>query len=199
VIKLPASTFYKIRDPKNFNTAIRDDVELLRTNRAYVSMTTVIMCCIDALAAGNGDATRVKFEAYVRRNFPGLCRQLETASRKHNGAGILYKYFRNGFVHLRGPKAKFAIAEDHELQGRWAHEIQVDGQKHVLVAINVDKLATEFLTLAVKGCRRVQALVSVVVPRTKAHLVRLSTPRSIQALASMVDFVKFVPIEHANH
>ena len=147
MIKLPAGTFYKIRDPQNFKAAIRADVELLRANRTYLAMTTIIMCCIDALAAGSGDATRGKFETYVKLNFPDLCHELETASGKQNGAGVLYTYFRNGFVHLRGPKTKFAIAEDHELQGRWADEVQINGQKYVLVAINVDKLATEFLRL----------------------------------------------------
>src|SRR5690348_14319726 len=116
---------------------MRADVELLRANRAYLSLTTIIMCCIDALAAGNANATRGTFEAYVVRNFPDLCHELEIASGMRNGAGILYVHFRNGFVHLRSPKAKFAIAEDHELQGRWADEVQINGSNKVVVAINV--------------------------------------------------------------
>lgn len=147
LIKLPAGAFYKISDPQNFRAAIRADVELLRANRAYLSLTTIIMCCIDALAAKSGNATRGKFEAYARQNFSDLCHELETASGNSNGAGLLYDNFRNGFAHLRGPKAKFAIAEDHELQGRWADTVQVDGHQDVLVAINVDRLTTEFLHL----------------------------------------------------
>jgi hypothetical protein len=144
VLKLPADSFYSIRDPQNFLTAIRADVELLHSHHSYVSLTTIIMCCIDALAAGTGKATRGKFEAYVRQNFPQLCREIEAACGSHNGAGILYDNFRNGFAHLRGPKAAFAIAEDHELHGRWADRVEVNG--HKLVAINVDRLTTEFLT-----------------------------------------------------
>ena len=41
---------------------------------------------------------------------------------------------------------EFAIAEDHELQGRWADKVEVEGYRE-LVAINVDRLATEFLRL----------------------------------------------------
>src|SRR5437660_10556076 len=106
VLKLPADSFYKIRDPQNFKTAIRADVELLHSNRAYLSLTTIIMCCIDALAAGTEKATRGKFEVYIGQNFAELCRELELACANRNGAGILYDNFRNGFAQLRGPKAE---------------------------------------------------------------------------------------------
>jgi hypothetical protein len=145
-VNLPAKGFYSIRAPQNFKAAIRADVELLHSNKAYLSLTTIIMCCIDALAAGTGDATRPKFESYVLHHFPDLCRELATACKRHNGAGILYSQFRNGFAHLRGPKAKFAIAEDHELQGRWADTVKIPGHQD-LVAINIDRLAKEFLQL----------------------------------------------------
>lgn len=102
VLKLPADSFYKIRDPQNFKAAIRADVELLHSHRACLSLTTIIMCCIDALAAGTGNTTRGKFEAYVSRNFPDLCRELQSVSANRRGAGILYDNFRNGFAHLRG-------------------------------------------------------------------------------------------------
>jgi hypothetical protein len=146
VMKFSADRLYKIRDPQNFNRDIRKDVELLRSNKAYVSLTTIIMCCIDALAAETGWANREKFKAYVDQNFAGLCRELEVACANPDGAGILYENFRNGFAHLRGPKTRFVIAEDHELQGRWADKIEVEGSGE-LVAINVDRLTTEFLRL----------------------------------------------------
>ena len=41
---------------------------------------------------------------------------------------------------------EFAIAEDHGLQGRWGDKVEVEGYRE-LVAINVDRLATEFLRL----------------------------------------------------
>lgn len=143
---LPSNDCYQIRDPKNFHTAMRDDVELLRSSRAYVSMTTVIMCCLDALAAESGKATRGKFEAFVLKHFHGLCRELSAACPDKKGEALLYDNYRNGFAHLRGPKQKFAIAVDHELGGSWADLIEVDGVGQ-LVAINVDRLAKEFLEL----------------------------------------------------
>jgi hypothetical protein len=146
VRKLPLNTFYRIRDPQNFYAAMRADIDLLWSNRKYLSLTTVIMCCLDALAAGSGKATPRKFENFVTKHFPGLCAALETAYLgKKKGAAILYDGFRNGFAHLRGPKPEFAIAADHELGGDWADRIEVNGSQ--FVAINVDRLAREFLAL----------------------------------------------------
>lgn len=125
---------------------MRSDVKLLHSNRAYVSMTTVIVCCLDALAAGSGRATSGKFEAFVERHFPDLCHALSAICNRKKGASVLYDNYRNGFAHLRGPKDKFAIAEDNELGGSWADRIEVDGAGQ-FVAINVDRLANEFLTL----------------------------------------------------
>jgi len=146
VRKLPVKTFYRIRDPQNFYAAMRADVDLLRSNRAYLSLTTVIVCCLDALAAGSGEATRGKFENFVTQHLPDLCAALETACLgKKKGAAVLYDGFRNGFAHLREPKREFAIAEDHELDGDWADRVEVNGSQ--FVAINVDRLAREFLIL----------------------------------------------------
>jgi hypothetical protein len=78
VRKLSPEGFYKIRDPKNFHAAMRADVELLLSKRAYLSLTTVIMCCLDALAAGSGRATRGKFERFVTKHFHDLCTALES-------------------------------------------------------------------------------------------------------------------------
>jgi hypothetical protein len=143
--KLPAETFYRIRTPRNFHAAMRSDVKLLTKHRAYLSLTTVVVCCLDALAAGSGKATRGKFKAFVTRRFPDLCGDLERAY-PGRGAETLYDAFRNGFVHMRVPKSRFAIAEDHELDGAFAGEIEVDGVGS-FVALNVDRLAREFLAL----------------------------------------------------
>jgi hypothetical protein len=143
---IPADKFYRIRDPKNFYAAMRSDVGLLHEHRAYLSLTTVIVCCLDALAAGSGEATRGKFKAFVSRYFPGLVTDIENACPGREGAAILYDAFRNGFAHLRVPKPKFAIAEDRELDGEWAGLIEANGSGPLL-ALNVDRLAREFLAL----------------------------------------------------
>jgi len=75
VRKLSPEGFYKIRDPKHFHAAMRADIELLLSKPgkpAYLTLTTVIMCCIDALAAGSGEAAKPKFERFVTKHFPGL-------------------------------------------------------------------------------------------------------------------------------
>jgi hypothetical protein len=144
--KLPPETFYQIRDSKNFYAEMRADIELLRSNRRYVSLATVIVCCLDALAAGPGEATYGKFEKFVKTHFPDFCSALESLRPGRSGSRILYDDFRNGFAHLRGPKSKFAIAEDHELGGDWADLVEVDAVVQ-FVAINIDRLAQEFLKL----------------------------------------------------
>jgi hypothetical protein len=151
--KIPSKDVYLIRDPRNFHDAMRSDIKLLHDNRAYVSMTTIIMCCLDALAAGPGKATRGKFEAFVLKHFSDLCHALSTAYPGGKGEAILYDNYRNGFAHLRGPKQKFAIAEDHELSGSWVEMIEVDGVGQ-LVAINVDRLSKEFQELLVRIGRK---------------------------------------------
>ena len=146
VRQLLATTFYRVRDPKNFYKAMRRDVALLLEHRAYLSLTTVIVCCLDALAAGSGKASRRQFEAFVVQHFPELCADLHARYPTRPGARSLYDGFRNGFTHLRGPKSEFAIAEDHELDGAWADTVAVDGVGQ-FVALNVDRLAREFLNL----------------------------------------------------
>ena len=47
---------------------------------------------------------------------------------------------------MRVPKGKFAIVEDHELDGVFADKIEVDGGGSY-VALNIDRLTKEFLML----------------------------------------------------
>jgi hypothetical protein len=136
---------YHIRAPENFYAAMRDDVELLLKNKRYLSLTTVIMCCLDALAADSGDADPGKFERFMEKHFPDLCSLLDSVWPGRKGSRVLYDKFRNGFAHKREPKPNFVIVEDHEVDGDWAGRFpDLDGQP---VGINVDRLAREFLTL----------------------------------------------------
>lgn len=123
-------------------------MNLLLEHRAYVSLTTIIVCSLDALAAGSGKATRGKFEHFITKHFPELCSELENVLQEKKGAATFYDAFRNGFAHLRGPKTGFAIAENHELGGAFADELEVDGIGK-FVAVNLDRLAREFLALLV--------------------------------------------------
>lgn len=149
--KLESDRYYRIRDRENFHPAMRSDVELLHFHRRYVSLATIIVCCLDAIAAGSAEASRPKFEAFVTTHLPDLCRALEDArpDKDHpnkKGSAILYDGFRNGFAHRRAPKTDLAIAEDHELGGDWAGRLEIKGVGE-FVALNVDRLAREFLVL----------------------------------------------------
>jgi hypothetical protein len=146
VKRIPEKAWYNIRDPKNFYVAMRDDVKLLFEHRAYLSLTTIIVCCLDAIAASGGHASKATFSKFVVGHFPGLVKDIERARPGKTGADVLYEEFRNGFAHLRGPKPSCAIAENHELDGDWAGIVEIPGGAPLL-AINVDRLAQEFLAL----------------------------------------------------
>jgi len=139
---------HRIRDPKNFYADMRADVALLLEHKRYLALTTVIMCCLDALAAdsdGSGKSENKKFERFMKKHFHELCALLDPVSQNRGGARILYDNFRNGFAHNRGPKLNFVIAEDSEVDHDWAGRFPgLNGQP---VGINVDRLATEFLAL----------------------------------------------------
>ena len=144
--QLRPEAHYRIHDPQNFYAEMRRDVKLLLNHGAYVSLTTVIVCCLDALAAGSGEAKRSEFEVFVTKHFPELCAALEATCPGIKGAKTLWEKYRNGFAHLRGPKQEFAIAQDKELDGLWADRVKI-GDVGPLVALNVDRLAQEFLKL----------------------------------------------------
>ena len=136
---------YRIRAPGNFYVAMRADVKLLLENKRYIALTTVIMCCLDALAADPGDAGRGKFGRFMKKHFPDLCTALDSVCPGRKGADVLYDKFRNGFAHNRGPKSNFLIVEDQEVDGDWVGRFpDLDGKP---VGINVDRLAKEFLKL----------------------------------------------------
>ena len=140
-LSLPES--YSIKAPEHFYSVMGSDVALLREKGSYETCTTVILCCIDALAAGPGDANPKKFRAFVKIHFPTLCAELDGTVPGKSGAEVLYNKFRNGFAHLRGPKSGFAIANDSELEGRYATEVEIKGKGNC-VAINVDRLINDF-------------------------------------------------------
>lgn len=142
--KLPKSSYFSIKAPQNFYSAMRRDVQLLRDHTSWTTCVTVVLCCIDAIAAGAGDASPGKFRKFAERHFGELCAGLAGTIRGKSGAEVLYGRFRNGFAHLRGPKSGFAIAEDHELDGRYAGKLEVDGIG-TFVAINVERLVRDFL------------------------------------------------------
>ena len=144
--KLPPSAFYKIKDPKHFFPAMRSDIKLLQDNARYTTCMTVIMCCIDAVAAGEGEANPGKFAAFAEKYLPQICDGLANTVTGKSGAQVLYDKYRNGLCHLRGPKSGFGIAEDHELCGKYTGVIEIDGVCKFM-AVNMDRFTKDFLAL----------------------------------------------------
>ena len=142
--KLPRSNVYNVRAPGNFYSAMRRDIALLLGHASYTTCTTVVLCCIDAIAANGGVAGRGKFSRFVEEHFPDLCTGLQGAVPGKSGADVLWDKFRNGFAHLRGPKSGFAIAENHELKGLYVDELKVEDLGK-FTAINVDRFIDDFL------------------------------------------------------
>jgi hypothetical protein len=105
----------------------------------------VIMCCLDAFAAGEGEADPDKFATLVQNNFPELCNGLDGTVPNKKGAQVLYDKYRNGFVHLFSPKSDFAIGQDSELDGHFVGRFEVEGTGRIITALNVDRLIKEFL------------------------------------------------------
>jgi hypothetical protein len=144
---LKAKEIYRISAPENLYKDMRADVKLLHSHKAYASLTTIIMCCIDALAAGSGTAGPKCFYSFVEKHFPDLCTALDPVWPGRKGSHVLYDKFRNGFAHKRGPKLDSLIMQDYEVMNDcWAEKFNIDtgGQA---VGLNVDRLAREFLTL----------------------------------------------------
>jgi len=124
---------------------MRDDIKLLFSNKRYVSMTTLIVCCMDALAGYPGKADKRKFVSFVSTHFRDLDAELGALFPGKAGALTFYELFRNGFAHVRAPNGGCAIAEEWELPGQWAGKIDVGGV--LRNAVNVDRIAHQFLAL----------------------------------------------------
>lgn len=82
--EIALENLYIVRDPKNFLPDMRKDVEVLLTNRCYLSLTTIIVLCLDALAAGSGEPKKSKFENFVTKHFPDLCTALNQLLRRRS-------------------------------------------------------------------------------------------------------------------
>jgi hypothetical protein len=145
IITLPRESRYRIREPKNLYPTMRRDIQLLQKNGSYQGLATLIVCFIDTLAAGTGEANRSKFADFIMENFPCLCADLnQICSVKKTGAETFYDAFRNGFAHLGAPKDRFAIADNAELDGAWAGIVKIEGDGQ-FIAININRLAAEFV------------------------------------------------------
>ena len=123
-----------------------------KSSPEWVAIVLLISCYIEAIAADGGDGSRGRFEVFLRKNFRELCKGLrETTGR--NGAATFYEHFRNKMAHRYfTPDPTFALAEDDELDGRYAGVVDTDAGPRT--AINVDRLYRDFVSLARKRAQK---------------------------------------------
>lgn len=144
VIKLSKQAMFRIKDPSTLYATMVRDVDLLYQAPAFTSCATLIVCFIDALAAGNGPASKKAFIDFVQTRFPVLCNELAAAVPGKPGGLTFYEEFRNGLAHVRGPRSGFALARDTETNARFIEVFDVDGHGRY-VGVNLDRLRAEFV------------------------------------------------------
>lgn len=151
VVKLPKEAFFSTRDPANFYKGMLEDAQILWDAPSYTSCMTLLVCFIDALAAGGGGADKSKFRPFLEQHFGVLCQELEAAVPGKPGAITFYEEFRNGLAHMRGPRSGFALARNEETSGKYIEVFDVEGRGQY-VGVNVDRLYSDFVAV-VKKCR----------------------------------------------
>jgi hypothetical protein len=149
---LPSTHLYAIKDPAHFHAEMLRDVQLLWQAGAFPSCVTLIACFIDAMAAGNGSATKAKFKQFMERHFRALCDELHAVAKAKPGAITFYEQYRNGLAHLRGPKSHYALTRHSDTGGKYVEFFDV-ARVGRFVGINVDRLHSDFLA-AVNSFRK---------------------------------------------
>jgi len=142
--KLPSSSYVPLQDPKVRYPAMARDLQLLHANKAFVSCAILILCFIDALAAGKGRATKGKFKRFVETNLRGLIAALEPLSPRKPAGMLLYDAYRNKLAHLFRLESGFLLCENPEICGDYAAEVQINGGARC-IGINIDRLANDFI------------------------------------------------------
>jgi hypothetical protein len=143
--KLTSSAYVSLQDPKVRYPAMADDLELLHDNKRFVSCAILMLCFIDALAAGRGKATSGKFVMFVKENLSDFSSALASLRPKKQAGKILYDSYRNKLAHLFRLESDFLLCENHEIGGEYAAEVEIDGRTPC-IGINIDRLVTDFVT-----------------------------------------------------
>ena len=155
---VPAHQLFTVSDPKRRYSSMTGALQTLYNARPrphYLALTLLILCYIDAVAARGARGTKPKFLRFVRRNFPQLCAGLDNRESGLDGAEVLYRFYRSEMVHtFFSRNRKYAIAENHELNGAYVDDVKVSGTPRVKVAVNVDKLYWDFVKLAKRKARQ---------------------------------------------
>lgn len=140
-MKISADQYFDLTNPQKRYKAMADAVQFLLERKHYVATLCLVACYLDEMSTAGRHTAREYLE-FLERQFPDLCREL--------GAQVFYSKFRCGLVHEFSPETGFAVAEDREARGAYTGRFEVEGREDILIGLNVERLAAEFIALARK-------------------------------------------------
>lgn len=141
VKKIPKQNFVDLRDRRILADELKQSVQLCYKEGRYVTVLCIIVCGIDALASGDKNLTEHKRD-YLRileKHFPDMCKKL--------GAQKFYDRYRTGMVHHFHPMKGYVMAQDHDLDGQYVAELEIEGRPGTRTSINMDRLTHDFIRL----------------------------------------------------
>ena len=141
---IPLEQAFRTSETRNRHGLMKNDVMALYASRAFTSCTILVMCFLDALASPTTDSDRGSFGRFVDLYFPELASGLDGLVPGKTGSDLLYDRYRNGLLHRLGPKDRFAICTDPELDGAWVGQVEVESLG-IFTGINVDLLVQRFV------------------------------------------------------
>lgn len=139
--RIPQKEFVDIGNLRVLAEELRESVKLCHREGRYIAAFCIIACGIAGFASGNKGLHAQK-EDYLRilqKHFPGLCKGLEP--RK------FYDLYRSGIVHYFRPMKGYIMSQNHDLDGQYVRELEIEGRPGKRVSLNMDRLIQDFVQL----------------------------------------------------
>jgi hypothetical protein len=141
--KLLKEEYVVLTDQRILAEELKNSVQVCYKESRYVAVLCIIVCGIDALASGNKDlgltAHKKIYLKILEKHFPGLCEKL--------GARNFYDRYRSGMVHHFHPMKGYIMSQDHDLNGQYVAEVEIEGRPGTRISINMDRLIQDFIRL----------------------------------------------------
>jgi len=139
--KVPQQEFVNIGDRRILADELKKSVQICHKDGRYVAVLCIIVCGIDAFASGQKSFTAHKrdYLKILEKHFPVLSKQL--------GAQKFYNTYRHGMVHHFHPMKGYILSQDHDLEGQYVAELQIEGRSEPSISINMDRLIHDFIQL----------------------------------------------------
>ncbi|HUK55750.1 MAG TPA: hypothetical protein VLY20_03745 [Nitrospiria bacterium] len=139
--KVPKQEFVDLGDRRILADELKKSVEICHKDGRYVAVLCIIVCGIDAFAAGDKSFTAHKrdYLKILEKHFPVLSKKL--------GAQKFYNTYRHGIVHHFHPMKGYNLSQDSDLNGEYVAELEIEGRQAAGVSINMDRLISDFIQL----------------------------------------------------